>query len=583
MKSFQTAFALLSICAIYAAEPHVGTAETPADWRAEKRLIDLHQHIDYTPERLAEAVKIMDAAGIGIAVNLSGGTVTHKEGEISEFQRNKDLADKLFPGRFVHYMNLDYTDWNEPDFAERAAKQVEEGYRLGAAGFKEYKRLGLYLRDQNKQLIKIDDPKLDGVWAKCGELGLPIPIHVADPRAFWDSYSPENERWTELKDHRSWWFGDPKIYPPWMELLEALNRVVGRHPKTTFVCVHFANNAEDLAWVERALDTHPNMMADIAARVPEIGRHPPDQVRRLFLKDQDRILFGTDFQVYDRLTLGSGGSGPGPTEDDAHVFYEKHWRWFETNDRNFDHMTPIQGNWKISGIGLPDSALRKIYFDNARKLLVRSLPFPVCRITRVPNELAVSGINDPIWDSAANCRMEYSTSDGMARPASGTLVPALYSNGSLYLRYDAPFTELTQFEPARLTSERLGLWDRDVVEAFIGTDTTNEKVYYEFEVAPTNEKLDLMITPEIPDTQKRLEWDSNWESFVKVDNEKKIWTTVMRIPLRALSNAAVNPGDRWRVNFYRIDRANRAFLAFNPTLNGSFHTPARFAWLEFEK
>lgn len=573
----------LGLCSGLAAlaEPRLGSEQTPQDWRAEKRLIDLHQHLDYTPEHLARAIKIMDLAGIGVGVNLSGGTVTHKEGETSEFERNKKMADGLYPGRFVHYMNLDYADWDAPDFPERAAKQVEEGYRLGAAGLKEFKRLGLYLRDKNKQLIRVDDPKLDPVWEKCGELGLPISIHVADPKAFWEPYSPENERWTELKDHKSWWFGDPKVYPPRMEIVEALSRVVERHPKTTFVCVHFANNAEDLDWVERALDTHPNMMADIAARVPEIGRHAPDKVRRLFLKHQDRILFATDFQVYERLTLGSGGSGEGPSDDDARTFYEKHWRWFETNDRNFDHMTPIQGDWKISGIGLPASALRKIYFDNAHRLLARSLPLPRIVAARIPESLAASDLASSRWDSAPGFRVEYATRDGSALPGTATLLRVLYSPEYLYLRYDGVYLELTQFEPARLDSERIGLWDRDVVEAFIGTDPAHEKVYYEFEVAPTNEKLDLVISPDIPQIEKRLEWNSGWDSFVRVDPAKKVWTTVMRIPLKALSSQPVAPGTRWRANFYRIERAQRAFVAASPTLSSTFHAPARFGQLEF--
>ena len=119
---------------------------TPDQWRAEHRIIDMHMHIDGSEERFSRAVKMMDAAGVGIGVNLSGGTVTHADGEKSEFERVKEMADRLHPGRFVHYMNLDYAGWNEPDFAERAAQQIEEGRRLGAAGLKEYKRLGLFLR-----------------------------------------------------------------------------------------------------------------------------------------------------------------------------------------------------------------------------------------------------------------------------------------------------------------------------------------------------------------------------------------------------------------------------------------------------
>ena len=349
----------------------------PAAWRAEHRIIDLHAHIDATPEHLARAVSIMDTVGIGVAVNLSGGTVTHtgkKKTDPSEFQETKALADKLHPGRFLWYMNLDYTNFDRPDFAAEAVKQVEEGARLGAAGLKEFKRLGLYLRDGNKKLIAIDDPKLDPMWTRLGQLDMPVSIHVADPRAFWLPYNDKNERWTELKDHKSWWFGDKDVYPPREALLDALDRVVTRHPETTFVCVHFANNAEDIEWVDRALDKHPNMMADLAARIPEIGRHEPAKVRRIIEKHQDRILFATDFQVSDHYILGSGGNGPPPTDADAISFFQKHWRWLETNDRDFEHMTPIQGDWKISAIGLPVPVLRKVYFENARRILARSLP-----------------------------------------------------------------------------------------------------------------------------------------------------------------------------------------------------------------
>jgi predicted TIM-barrel fold metal-dependent hydrolase len=322
---------------------------------------------------MAQAIRVFDAVGVGVAVNLSGGVVTHLPGQPSEFEQIKKLADERFPGRFLEYMNLDYSDWDRPDFARRAVAQVEEGARLGAAGFKEFKRLGLFLRDKKGRLLQVDDPKLDPMWHRLGELGMPVSIHVADPKAFWGAYDPANERWAELKDHPRWWFGDPTKYPKREELLAALERVIGRHPETTFVAVHFANNAEDLDWVDAQLAAHPNMMADLAARVPEIGRHDPAKVRALFVKYADRILFATDFQVYDQLTLGSGGSGPPPTEADAVTFFEKHWRFLETADKDFPHMTPIQGDWKISAISLPIDALAKVYFGNAEKLLAKPL------------------------------------------------------------------------------------------------------------------------------------------------------------------------------------------------------------------
>ena len=357
-----------------ASAPAPASVQAQADaWRVAHRLIDLHTHVDPAPEPMGLAVQVMDAVGIGTAVNLSGGTVTHARGGVSAFEQAKAFTDARFPGRFLEYMNLDYAEWEAPDFADRAVAQVEEGARLGAAGFKEFKRLGLFLRDKNNRLLKIDDPKLDPMWAALGRLGMPVSIHVADPKAFWSPDDETNERWKELKDHPRWWFGDPKVYPPRDELLAALERVVARHPETTFVCVHFGNNAEDLGWVDAQLDRHPNMMVDIAARVPEIGRHDPEAVRAFFIKHQDRIFFATDFQSYDRLTLGSGGNGPPPTETDAIDFFAKHWRFFETADKDFPHMTPIQGDWTISAVHLRADVLEKVYFGNATRLLARPL------------------------------------------------------------------------------------------------------------------------------------------------------------------------------------------------------------------
>src|SRR5260221_141240 len=156
-------------------------------WRAEHRLIDMHLHVGFAPAQLDRAVRIMDAVGIGTAVSLGSGVVTPgKDGAASEFERNKRLADERHPRRFMHYVLLDYHGWDDDDFAARAAAQIETAHKLGAAGLKEFKRLGLFLRDGKGKLIHIDDPKLDLAWEKCGELGMPVSIHVADPKAFWD-------------------------------------------------------------------------------------------------------------------------------------------------------------------------------------------------------------------------------------------------------------------------------------------------------------------------------------------------------------------------------------------------------------
>ena len=549
-------------------------SDTPEEWRREKRIIDLHMHLGGGKGGLDRAVRIMDRVGLGVGVNLSGGTVTHEPDKPSAFQRTKELADSLYPNRFIHYMNLDYRGWDNPDFSEKAVQQIENGFRMGAAGLKEYKRLGLNLRNRAGELIKIDDPKLDPVWAKCGELSLPVSIHVADPRAFWQPFDETNERWKELKDHKGWWFGDPSKYPPREELLEALDRVIARHPKTTFVCLHFANNAEDLDWVDRKLSQRPNMYADLAARIPELGRHDPEKVRQLFTRHADRILFATDFMVYDRLILGSGGDDERPTDDDAVVFFQKCYRWLETADRNWAHMTPIQGDWTISSINLPPATLRKIYFDNAVRLLARSLPAPVMLARHTSTDFVPDGkFSEPAWGDATPVRLEYQSANATSRPELSTTVRALWTDQFLYLGYECPYTQLTVFNPPQET-ERIGLWDRDVVEAFIGTDMMPNR-YTEYEWAPNGERLDLKL--DLP--ERDFEWSSGMESAISVDEATKIWRVEVRIPMKALAETPPQSGTKWRINLFRQDKANKAALAFRPTLRGTFHTPERFAWL----
>ena len=578
VTTFPTIPALGILLLIQPAPADEAAREEAATWRAEKRIIDLHMHVSGTDARIERAVGIMDSAGIGIGANLSGDASIPRVEAVSKLAQNIARADRVAPRRFVHYMNLDYSHWDKPDWEEHAVRQVEEGHRQGAAGLKEYKRLGLYLRDKSGELIQIDDPKLDPVWKRCGELDMPVSIHVADPKAFWLPYDDKNERWVELKDHKSWWFGDPDKYPSREALLEARNRVVKRHPETTFVCVHFGNNPEDINWVGRSLDEMPNMMVDIAARVPELGRHEPAAARALFTKHQDRIFFATDFMVYDKLILGSGGDGPGPSDSDAVEFYDKHWRWFETGDRGFDQMTRIQGDWKIDAIDLPSSVLRKNYFDNAHRLLVRSLPPPTLVAKHIEADFEVDGkLDDRAWAGAGYARIDYAIRSGIALPERSTATQVLWTDRFLYIGYSAPFDRLTSFSPAG-DGERMGLWDRDVVEAFIGSDPDNVSSYTEYEVAPTGEKLDLRV--DLPD--KDFAWSSGFDAATHIDEVAKIWTTEMRIPIAAVCESPPVAGETvWRLNLFRHSTADAAFLGWAPTATGTAHTPERFGYLKF--
>ena len=176
-------------------------------------------------------------------------------------------------------------------------------------------------------------------------------MHTSDPAAFFKPIDANNERWEELSRHPDWSFYGDK-FPARQELLEARNRVIKRHPKTTFIGAHFASSSEDLATLSKWMDEYPNLVVEFASRINELGRQPYT-ARKFFIKYQDRILFGTD--------------GPWP---ELRLSY--YWRFLETYDENFPYSekSPApQGMWRIYGIGLPDEVLKKIYHENALRII----------------------------------------------------------------------------------------------------------------------------------------------------------------------------------------------------------------------
>lgn len=546
-------------------------------WRTENRIVDVHTHIESSPERFNRAIGIFNVMGVGCAVELGSGTLTRtEEGGPSAFEQKKTLADQVCPNRFMHAMLLDYRGFEDDDWSERAVEQVNRAHAAGASGLKEFKRLGLTVRDGNGKLIRVDSPKLDAVWQRCGELNMPVSIHVGDPQAFWEPYDENNERWEELRDHPGWWFGDPNKYPTREALLEQFLRIVERHPKTTFIGVHFANNPEDIEWVDRNFDKYPNLMCDIAARIPEIGRNQPSRLRELFVKHQDRILFGTDFMVYGRMILGSAGDDERPTDEDALTFYRKCYRFFETDDRDWEHMTPIQGSWTINSINIPSAVQRKVYFDNANRVFARSIPPRTLKAVRIEQDFEVDGkLDDAPWSKAPIERIETTLKSAEARPQLATSVRALWSNRFLYIAYEAPYTALTMNKTPS-EDERLGLWNDDVVELFLAPNPEQPEIYQEYEWAPNGEQLDLKVEP----SNKDFAWSSGMESRVVIDEANKIYRVEARIPMSSVTDQTAKIGTRWKINLYRNDVASQTFLAWRPALRPTAHTPNRFGWLE---
>jgi predicted TIM-barrel fold metal-dependent hydrolase len=330
--------------------------------------IDVHTHIG--PDGIDRALGIMKKWGIDGMVNLSGMYAGPPRFAL-ETQR---AAAERAGGRIALFANADFVRavrLHQDDYGQYLAKQLEESKKQGAIGLKIPKALGLgYPMPDMKRAMPVDDPGLDPLFDKAGQLGMPVAIHTGDPRAFWLPADPSNERYDELKAHPDWSFHGEGI-PSWQQLYDSFERRVARHPKTTFIGVHFGNAPEDPELVARMLDKYPNLHVDTAARVPEIGRHDAAKMRRFFEKYQDRVLFGTDTGIggsAEEMMFGSNGELP-PTDADEARFFTATYRYFETRDKQFEHPTPIQGRWKIDGLGLPESILRKVYFDNAVRIL----------------------------------------------------------------------------------------------------------------------------------------------------------------------------------------------------------------------
>jgi predicted TIM-barrel fold metal-dependent hydrolase len=340
---------------------------------SEFAVIDSHVHITPTRKGLDVALEVFERAGIGRFVVKSAGPVgSPRYAATLELQR-------LVGDRMRAFANLDWRGIDHPDFAEQQVGLLERMKQDGMVGIKIFKSLGLSVRTADGVLLKVDDPRLDPIFEACGRLGLIVAWHVADPVAFFQPPTPDNERHDELSIAAEWSFygGD---YPSHDELLAARDRVLERHPGTTFLLIHMANYPENLEYVDRLLDTHPNIYVDTSARVPEIGRHPAERVRAFFLEHQDRVLFGSDLVVEGNGAMQLGSVWPDPDSlpgiDDAVEFYARHWRYFETNDRQIDHPTPIQGRWKVDAIGLPPEVLRKLYAGNAERLIFGGHPEP---------------------------------------------------------------------------------------------------------------------------------------------------------------------------------------------------------------
>jgi predicted TIM-barrel fold metal-dependent hydrolase len=315
--------------------------------RAKFTVIDIHSH-QPTPISAAEYEKVvesMNSLNLQLLVNLSGGWGDRLRRGLEAIKTSK------YPDRMVLFANVDFSNMG-PGSGERAAKLLEEDIKAGAKGLKVFKGLGLRNKKADGTRLKLDDPELAPIWETCARLDVPVLIHTADPQEFFEPIDYHNERWLELSLYPDRRYQDRSQFPSFEELLGERDRMFAKHKNTRFIMAHMGWHGNDLARLGRMLDTMPNVYADVAAVLYDIGRQPR-AAHDFFIKYQDRLLFGKDSYQPDE--------------------YPYYWRVFETNDEYFDYYRDYHAFWKLYGIGLPDDVLRKLYSGNARRL-VHALP-----------------------------------------------------------------------------------------------------------------------------------------------------------------------------------------------------------------
>ena len=312
--------------------------------KAKYPFIDVHNHQRNMPNQdLDKLVAEMDKLNMQVMVNLSGKGRNADD----HLERSFDNIKDHYPNRFIVFTNINLNTIDEPNWTEKTVAELECDVKLGANGLKIFKSQGMDNKDSKGNRIAINDPRIDPVWKKCGELGIPVLIHAADPKQFWQPHDKNNERWLELKlRSRRKRYGTET--PPWETIIAEQHDIFRKHPNTKFINAHLGWYGNDLAKLGELMDKYPNMYSEIGAVIAELGRQP--RFAKQFLTAyQDRVMFGKDAW--------------NPEE------YYTYFRVLETDDEYFPYYKKYHAFWKMYGLDLDDEVLKKIYYKNALNVI----------------------------------------------------------------------------------------------------------------------------------------------------------------------------------------------------------------------
>ena len=322
------------------------TLVTPAHLVPKSKFpsIDFHGHPGdiSSAEALERLGASMDSIGVQIMIAANNSSGDQLKNQMAAIRASAKMKDRVRVLTGISFRDM------TPGWQQRVITQLEGDVAAGAVGVGEIgKGFGLSTTKPDGSRLKLDDPELKSIWEACARLGLPVFIHTGDPAEFFKQIDLTNERWLELALFPGRRF-PPERFPSFETLVTERNNLFRNNPRTTFVTAHMGWQANDLAALGKVLDEMPNVHTEVGAVLYDIGRQPRG-AHDFFVKYQDRILFGKDsFQ---------------PEE------YPYYWRVFETRDEYFDYYRGYHAFWKLYGIDLPDAVLKKVYYQNALKLM----------------------------------------------------------------------------------------------------------------------------------------------------------------------------------------------------------------------
>ena len=309
--------------------------------KAKYRIIDMHSHpYAKTSQEIDQWVRNMDEVGVEKTTILT--MTTGKEFDDIQKKYSK------YPERFKIWCGLDFSGYDKPGFPASAIKELERCRDRGARGVGEIHDKGQGLRSGKSNAPKMhpDDLRMDALWEKCAELGMPVSLHVADPIWMYQKMDRHNDG---LMNAYYWRLDNQPGIVDLSGMIDILERTLARHRNTTFIACHFANLDYDLARLDEVLERNPNLYADISARYAETAPIPRFTAQ-FYAKHANRLFYGTDM----------GFDKP---------MYRITFRILESLDEHFYEIDQFSYHWALNGLGLNDEILKKVYHDNAAKLL----------------------------------------------------------------------------------------------------------------------------------------------------------------------------------------------------------------------